>query len=79
MCIRDSMEQQGREARDGRPVIALSRTDAASVERLTAWVREVLAAYQGGGHVAQDPGPMAPHVHADSEGEHTHDGVTHTH
>ena len=42
-------------------------------------VREVLAAYQGGGHVAQDPGPMAPHFHADSEGEHTHDGVTHTH
>lgn len=73
------MEQQGREARDGRPVIALSRTDAASVERLTAWVREVLAAYQGGGHVAQDPGPMAPHFHADSEGEHTHGGVTHTH
>ena len=30
------------------------------------------AAHTAGHHVPQDPGPMAPHFHADGE-EHTHD------
>ena len=34
----DLMQEQGREARDGRPVIGLSRTDPASVAALRAWV-----------------------------------------
>ncbi|AKU17909.1 urease accessory protein UreG [Luteipulveratus mongoliensis] len=59
------MERQGREARDGRPVIALSRSDANSVAALCDWVRTMLAAYRSGVHHPQDPGPMAPHSHAD--------------
>lgn len=59
-------------ARDGRAVIALSRTDETSVAALRAWVLGVLGHYRDGVHVAQDPGPMAPHFHADSE-EHSHD------
>lgn len=58
------MEHEGRQARDGRPVVALSRTDPASIARLRAWVLEVLAEHRAGTHTAQDPGPMAPHVHA---------------
>ncbi|MFD4958831.1 urease accessory protein UreG [Microbacterium sp. NPDC058389] len=62
-------------ARDGRPVLALSRTDAASVAALRQWVLAMLAAHRAGSHVPQDPGPMAPHFHADEEGNsylHTH-------
>jgi len=58
-------------ARDGRPVVALSRLDRASVEELTGWVRATLAEFRAGRHQAQDPGPMAPHSHAD--------GTTHAH
>ncbi|ANC31132.1 urease accessory protein UreG [Isoptericola dokdonensis] len=65
-------------ARDGRAVVALSRTDPASVAALRAWVLDVLAGYRSGEHVAQDPGPMAPHFHADDEAPgggyvHSHD------
>jgi urease accessory protein len=59
-------------ARDGRPVLALSRHDRASVEALGAWLRGLLAAHRAGSHVAQDPGPMAPHFHADDDGGHVH-------
>lgn len=67
--------------RDGRPVIALSRTDAASIAELTAWVLGQLAAHRDGSHVALDPGPMAPHAHGPhSHGPHSHaDGTVHTH
>ena len=58
-------------ARDGRTVIALSRTDRASVETVTQWVRQILADFRAGVHLPQDPGPMAPHRHAD--------GTVHTH
>ena len=51
--------------RDDRPVIALSRTDPASVARLVAWVRAELARFRAGMLVPADPGPMAPHAHAD--------------
>jgi urease accessory protein len=62
-------------ARDGRPVLALSRTDALSVAELRRWVLGVLTAHRSGVHVPQDPGPMAPHFHADEEGN----GYLHTH
>ena len=52
-------------ARDGRPVIALSRADADSVAVLVAWVRAQLARHRAGALVPADPGPMAPHAHAD--------------
>jgi len=59
-------------ARDGMPVLGLSRDDPESIERLTCWVRTVLAEYRAGHHVPQDPGPMAPHFHAEAEA-HDHD------
>ena len=65
------MVRDATQARDGRTVIALSRTDQASVETLTRWVRDTLADFRAGVHRPQDPGPMAPHAHAD--------GTVHTH
>ena len=73
------MVADGRAARDGRPVIGLSRLDRASVDELTGWVRGVLASFRSGGHVAVDPGPMAPHSHAEQGGAahlHRHDDAT---
>lgn len=61
--------------RDGRPVIALSRQDEASVCALTGWVLGQLAEHRAGQLVPSDPGPMAPHSHAGGQ-EHTH---THGH
>lgn len=74
----EQMVADASQAREGGRVIALSRRDPESVAALAAWVRGILAAFRGGEHVAQDPGPMAPHFHADEE-EHTHDGHTHSH
>ncbi|MFE1148431.1 urease accessory protein UreG [Streptomyces albidoflavus] len=51
-------------ARDGLPVLALSRKDPASVAELTDWVRALLVRHRAGVHVPTDPGPMAPHRHA---------------
>jgi urease accessory protein len=58
-------------ARDGRTVIALSRTDPSSIAGLRQWVLDTLADFRAGQLRPRDPGPMAPHVHAD--------GVTHSH
>lgn len=57
--------------REGRPVIALSRGDRASVAALATWVLDQLATHRSGVLVPSDPGPMAPHAHAD--------GVVHSH
>jgi urease accessory protein len=69
-------------ARDGRTVLPLSRLDPASVARVKAWVLDTLAQFRAGDHVAQDPGPMAPHFHAETgethAHEHSHDHA-HTH
>ena len=62
------MVADGRAARDGRPVLALSRTDRESVASLTEWVRGVLLAFRSGVHVAIDPGQMAPHSHPEPAG-----------
>lgn len=67
--------------RDGRPVVALSRTDRGSVVTLVDWVRSQLVAHRAGDLVPVDPGPMAPHSHG---GETTHDhdhaaGRSHSH
>ena len=69
----DLMQVQGREARDGRPVIGLSRTDPASVAELRAWVLTMLGLHRSGHHVPVDPGPMAPHSHGE-DGTHSHGG-----
>ena len=65
------MVADGRAARDGRPVLALSRTDRSAIEALTGWITSVLTAHRRGEHTPIDPGPMAPHSHGD--------GVLHTH
>ncbi|MET0998281.1 MAG: urease accessory protein UreG [Marmoricola sp.] len=65
------MVADAEEARSGKPVVALSRTDPDSIARLTGWVRGVVAARLAGGHTPVDPGPMAPHTHAD-EPDHVH-------
>jgi len=68
---RDQMVADAECARDGGPVIALSRTDPASVAQIVAWVRAQLERHRDGRLVPVDPGPMAPHAHAD--------GLVHTH
>ena len=65
-------------ARDGRPVVALSRHDPTSVALLLDWVRAQVARHRTGELVPVDPGPMAPHFHAD-EGWHSHDDHAHVH
>ncbi|MFE5775359.1 urease accessory protein UreG [Brachybacterium sp. NPDC056505] len=69
----DQMVADGLEARDGRPVLALSRHREETVEQLRAWVLQVLAAHEAGTHEPQDPGPMAPHFHAGEDLPHSHD------
>jgi urease accessory protein len=73
----DLMQREGRDTRDGRPVIGLSRTDPDSVAELRAWVLAMVASHRGGHHVPVDPGPMAPHSHTDDGARppsHVHDG-----
>ncbi|CAM3106260.1 urease accessory protein UreG [Skermania piniformis] len=77
-----TMVADARTARDDRPVLALSRTDTESVAALRQWVLGVLTAYRAGQHVPVDPGPMAPHFHADESapgGGYTHTHETHSH
>lgn len=64
-------------AREGGAVLALSRKRQDTVDRLCAWVRWIHSRYQSGQHAPVDPGPMAPHFHADEKGGgffHSHDG-----
>ncbi|MCQ1950919.1 urease accessory protein UreG [Arthrobacter sp. zg-Y859] len=61
-------------AREGAPVLALSRKQQDTVDELCAWVRGLVALHRSGQHTPQDPGPMAPHFHADEDG-----GFIHTH
>jgi urease accessory protein len=58
------MVSDAERARAGRPVLALSRADAASVAALAGWVTERLAEFRAGRLVPADPGPMAAHAHA---------------
>jgi urease accessory protein len=67
----DQMVLDASAARDSRTVIALSRTDPASIVRVRQWVLDTLAEFRAGSFRPRDPGPMAPHAHAD--------GVVHAH
>lgn len=60
-------------ARDGGPVVCLSRHDPASVAELTEWVTSIAARARDGHHLPVDPGPMAPHAHAEHGHAHHHD------
>jgi urease accessory protein len=58
--------------RGGRPVIALSRSDRASVTALSDWLLTQLAEHRAGDLVPADPGPMAPHAHGEGDDVHSH-------
>lgn len=79
----EQMVGDATEAREGGPVLALSRTDEASVARLREWLLALLTSHRSGAHEPQDPGPMAPHFHAEEDGGyvHTHadEGEAHSH
>ena len=78
-----TMVADARAARNGGEVLALSRTDTESVAELRAWVLRLLADHRSGNHTPQDPGPMAPHFHANDDGgsshTHEHPDQVHTH
>ncbi len=59
-----AMVADAEHARDGLPVLALSKHDPESIARLADWVRAVLVRHRSGTHVPTDPGPMAPHSHS---------------
>ena len=69
---RDQMVADAEAARDGRPVIALSRDDRVSVHSLTSWVLTRILEHLHGQLVPVDPGPMAPHSHGDVVHTHEH-------
>ena len=66
------MVHDAEHARDGRPVLALSRTDPASVAALRDWVVHRLEHFRSGHLVPVDPGPMAAHAHLAHEDQHSH-------
>ncbi|WP_099826907.1 urease accessory protein UreG [Oceaniglobus indicus] len=77
----DRMVAEAQEARNGGPVLALSRKRPETVEKLCDWVRQMQRTYAAGGHIPKDPGPMAPHHHAhDDDHRHGHGhGHGHSH
>ncbi|MFC6157307.1 urease accessory protein UreG [Kribbella jiaozuonensis] len=71
----DRMVKDAEAARDGKPVLALSRKDPASIGRLKEWVRSMTNVVRTGDHTPIDPGPMAPHSHVGEDGT----VITHVH
>lgn len=68
----ETMVADATEAREGGPVLALSRRDESSIARLRQWLLSLLSDHRAGAHEPQDPGPMAPHFHADEDGGYVH-------
>ena len=58
--LRDSDAQ-----RDGRPALAVSLRERSGSDQLAAWVLGRLEQWRDGALVSLDPGPPAPHAHAD--------------
>jgi urease accessory protein len=71
---RERMVADAESARDGRPVIALSRHDPAAIDALVHWVLDRVEVHRDGQLVPQDPGPMARHSHGDAGHTHDHTG-----
>lgn len=71
----DRMISDASAAREGNPVLGVSRKQPETVADLRAWVHALHENFSSGAHTATDPGPMAPHFHADEDGGyfHTHD------
>jgi urease accessory protein len=61
----DQMVRDAERVREGRPVLALSKQDPASLAALRDWVVALVERAADGAHVPTDPGPMAPHRHGD--------------
>ncbi len=59
----DQMVRDAERVREGRPVLALSKQDPASLAALRDWVLALVERASDGTHVPTDPGPMAPHGH----------------
>jgi urease accessory protein len=57
------MVADARAARDGRPVLALSRKQPETIARLCGWVTALRDAHIAGRHTPVDPGAVAPHSH----------------
>lgn len=81
----EQMLSDAAEAREGQPVVGISEKQPETADQLCRWVRELYKRYRSGSHEVIDPGPMAPHFHADDEQEgggyyhtHAHEGV-HSH
>ncbi len=55
--------------RGERPTLAVSLRDPESVTALCGWVRRVLEAWRAGTLVSVDPGPPAPHSHAQTHSD----------
>jgi urease accessory protein len=54
------MVREGQQARDGRPVLGLTRDDPAAVQALLDWVAGQLSVFRGGGLVPVDPASGGP-------------------
>lgn len=68
----EQMVTDATSVRDGLEVLPLSQHTPEAVEHLATWVRTLLERHRSGEHDPRDPGPMAPHFHADDH-EHDHD------
>ena len=71
-------------ARDGGPVLGLSRKQPETTAELCEWIRDTVARFAAKELTPRDPGPMAPHFHATDDGDgfyhsHAHDDHDHTH
>lgn len=75
----DRMVSDATAARDGGPVLPLSRKRPETIEALCDWVRRLHAAHAAGKHTPIDPGPMAPHHHAPEDGHSHAHGHVHSH
>ncbi|WP_238148257.1 urease accessory protein UreG [Rothia halotolerans] len=71
----DRMVADAVAARGGAPVLALSKNVQPTVAALREWVLALMERHSSGVHTPVDPGPMAPHFHADGEGG----GYVHSH
>lgn len=73
----DQMIADAERARNGNPVLPLSRKRPETTSKLCDWVRRLHSSHVAGAHTPIDPGPMAPHHHA-NEDDHHH-GNAHIH
>lgn len=77
----EQMVRDAAAAREGAPVLPVSRNRPETVQALCEWILQVRRNHLDGVHTPVDPGPMAPHFHADEDGGylHTHDGADEPH